>query len=118
MIKGREPVSMRHIRKVVSEHYGLSVEQICQDSNARCYVRPRQVAMYFLRKFTRASLQQTARFFGKKDHTTVHYAQRVVAARMEEDSDFEDDIFHLQDKILQSPVSWGDTKTIYNEGNK
>ena len=118
MIKGREPVSMSHIRKVVSEHYGLSVEQICQDSNARCYVRPRQVAMYFLRKFTRASLLQTARFLGRKDHTTVNYAQRVVTNRMEEDSDFEDDIFHLQDKILQSPVSWGDTKTIYNEGNK
>ena len=118
MIKGREPISMRHIRKVVSDHYGLSVDQICQDSRAHCYARPRQVAMYFLRKLTRASLLQTARFLGRKDHTTVNYAQRVVTNRMEDDSDFEDDIFHLQDKILQSPVSWGDAKAIYNEGNK
>ena len=46
----------------------------------------RQVAMYMCRIHTESSLQQIAKDFGKKDHTTVLHALKKIEMLMKEDA--------------------------------
>lgn len=86
---------MTHIRRIVSEYYDLTDKQLCCDSRAVIYSLPRQVAMYFSHKLTNCSLTQIARFFGRRNHTTVIGAIKKVLDRMEDD-DFRNKVESLE----------------------
>jgi chromosomal replication initiator protein len=62
----------------------------------------RQVAMYLSRALTHESFPQIARNFRKSDHTTVMYACRKIADRVERDSRFSEEITYLRSLIEDS----------------
>jgi chromosomal replication initiator protein len=47
-------------------------------TNRRSYVLPRQIAMYFARQLTGASLQEIGHQFGGRHHTTVLHSIRGI----------------------------------------
>jgi chromosomal replication initiator protein len=56
-------------------------------TNRRCYVRPRQIAMYISRQFTGASLQKIGELFGGRHHTTVlHSINKIEAMRRSDEA--------------------------------
>ena len=57
---------------VVSDFYGVSVDDLTGPKRVRRISWPRQVAMAILRKCTNMSLPEIGLHFGDRDHTTVH----------------------------------------------
>jgi chromosomal replication initiator protein len=78
--------SAPEIQTAVCEHFGLSTDDLLSASRAARVAWPRQLAMYLARELTGQSLPAIGRDFGGRDHTTVLYACRRAARRLEDDS--------------------------------
>jgi chromosomal replication initiator protein len=78
-------VSIERIQQLVSERFGLSLDELCGDRRSQNIVYPRQVAMYLSRELTDSSLPKIGREFGGRDHTTVIHATSKIARLIRED---------------------------------
>jgi chromosomal replication initiator protein len=78
-------VSIKRIQELVSERFGLSIEELCGDKRSQNIVYPRQVAMYLSRELTDSSLPRIGKEFGGRDHTTVIHATSKIARLIRED---------------------------------
>ena len=78
-------VSIRRIQELVSERFGLSLDELCGDRRSQNIVYPRQVAMYLSRELTDSSLPKIGKEFGGRDHTTVIHATSKIARLIKED---------------------------------
>jgi chromosomal replication initiator protein len=78
----------RHVDRVlnlVADHFRVSVEELLSSDTHRRIARPRQVAMWLLRR-REASLPEIARVLQRRDHTTVlHGVRRIEALRTAND---------------------------------
>jgi chromosomal replication initiator protein len=66
------------IKRVVCSYLGLQQSLIISRGRKGHIVEARQMAMYFIRKYTRLSLKQTGLEFGGLDHSTVIHATQTV----------------------------------------
>jgi chromosomal replication initiation ATPase DnaA len=66
------------IKRVVCSYLGLQQSLIVSRGRKGHIVEARQMAMFFIRKFTRLSLKQTGMEFGGLDHSTVIHATHTV----------------------------------------
>jgi chromosomal replication initiator protein len=78
-------VSIKRIQELVSERFGLSLDELCGDRRSQNIVYPRQVAMYLSRELTDSSLPKIGKEFGGRDHTTVIHATVKIARLIKED---------------------------------
>jgi chromosomal replication initiator protein len=94
---GSEPqtVSIDDIQRVVAEHYQLDVADLTSKRREGAVVGPRHVAMYLCRLLTGASLPETGRHFGDRDHATVIHACQKVEGRIKDDRDFKEEVESL-----------------------
>jgi chromosomal replication initiator protein len=79
--------SASEIQAAVCTHFGLSADDLLSSSRTARVAWPRQLAMYLARELTGQSLPAIGREFGGRDHTTVLYACRRAARRLEGDGD-------------------------------
>jgi chromosomal replication initiator protein len=91
------------IRRLVSERLQIDAEALLSSTRTPTISRARQLAMHLTRELTDLSLPQIARHFGRRDHTTVLYAQRQVRRRSEADPAYRQLILELTDAIADSP---------------
>lgn len=87
------------IETLVAEHYGVTIEQMVCKKRYSEFVRPRHVAMWLLRKYTKHSLKNIARMFGRKDHSSVIHAVSTIYDQMDTDPRLREDIRVLEMKI-------------------
>ncbi len=92
-------VTMERIIRIVSEHYGMTVDEIKSKSNARSISQPRQVAMYLCKRMTRHSFPEIGKEFGGKHHTTVMHSVEKIAGIIETDRVFHNVVEELIDNI-------------------
>jgi len=71
-------ISIDKIIEVISEHFDVNIEAMASQSRKRTVLYPRQMAMYFLVKYTQLSLDAIGGMFGGRDHTTVIAASRSI----------------------------------------
>lgn len=72
-------LTTRNVEDTVRTHFNIRRDLFISNRRDRKIARPRQIAMYLARKFTKASLPQIGMHFCK-DHTTVlHACQRIEA---------------------------------------
>lgn len=71
------PIELRHIFKVVAEHFNITIDDLRSAKRNRSLVQPRHIAMYLAREMTTESLSDIGRAFGK-DHTSVLYAYEKI----------------------------------------
>lgn len=76
-VKG--PISLESIQSSVASAFNMTIEDILSSKRTSDLALARQIAMYLCRKCTEASLQEIARSFKKKDHTTVLHAHRKIS---------------------------------------
>ena len=76
------PPSIAAIQDAACAHFGLTREELLSRSRAERVVWPRQAAMYLCKELTEHSLPTIARAFAGRDHTTVLYACKRVAAHI------------------------------------
>ena len=81
----REVISVDEIQRLVSERFGISVEEMLSTGRSTRLSRPRQIAMHLTRQLTGLSLPAIAKAFQRRDHTTVMHALKSVEKRIERD---------------------------------
>ena len=74
----KREVSIDYIQKVVSEYFQMDISTLQSKTRKRHIVQARQLAMYFAKKFTKASLASIGSQIGKRDHATVLHACKTV----------------------------------------
>lgn len=92
-------LTVERIQEVVCEHFNMPAQLLQEKTRKREVVQARQLAMYFSKNFTNASLSYIGNQIGKKDHTTVLYACKAVADQMETDRAFRSQVEELQKKL-------------------
>ena len=74
----KREVSIDYIQKVVSDYFQMDVNTLQSKTRKRHIVQARQLAMFFAKKFTKASLASIGSQIGKRDHATVLHAWKTV----------------------------------------
>ena len=92
-------LSSQLIIEMVSREFGYQPSDILGKSRTSEIALARQTAMYLCRAHTELSLQQIARDFGKKDHTTVLHAVRSIKVRMNEDERVRTAVENVEKKL-------------------
>lgn len=92
-------VRIEEIQRVVAGHFGLSRADLISERRMLPLVRPRQIAMYFARHYTRRTLPEIGRRFGGKDHTTVLHGVRKITRELETDEQLAADVAALRTVI-------------------
>jgi chromosomal replication initiator protein len=87
------------IKKVVSNHYGIRIEEMDSKKRTRAISFPRQVAMYISRELTDLSLPQIGNRFGGRDHSTILHGYDKIKNKMTEEANFKRTIDTLIDKL-------------------
>lgn len=77
--------TIKAIQEAVASLFGLSVEQLRQQSRQQVVALPRQIAMYLSKQMTDASLSEIGQHFGGRHHTTV--TQSIAKIHVRRDSD-------------------------------
>lgn len=92
-------ISIDYIQKVVCDYFNLPVDSINSKTRKREIVQARQLAMYFAKKHTKASLASIGAQCGNKDHATVLHACRTVNNLIDTDKQFRIYVEELDKKI-------------------
>ncbi len=97
----KREVSIDYIQKVVSDYFQMDVSTLQSKTRKRHIVQARQLAMFFAKKYTKASLASIGSQIGKRDHATVLHACKTVDNLCETDKQFRKYIEDLSKKLSQ-----------------
>ncbi len=81
-------ISIETIQKLVCEFFNIPLDAINSKTRKREIVQARQLAMFFAKKHTKASLSNIGLRCGNKDHATVLHACRTISNLIETDKQF------------------------------
>ena len=95
----KKEVSIDYIQKVISKYFEMDVTTLQSKTRKRHIVQARQLAMFFAKKFTKASLASIGSQIGKRDHATVLHACKTVDNLAETDKQFRKYIEDLTKKL-------------------
>lgn len=84
----KREVSIDYIQKIVSDYFQMDVQTLQSKTRKRHIVQARQLAMFFAKKYTKASLASIGSQIGKRDHATVLHACKTVDNLAETDKQF------------------------------
>ena len=74
----KKELSIDQIQKIVSDYFQMDVTTLQSKTRKRHIVQARQLAMFFSKKFTKASLASIGTKIGHRDHATVLHACKTV----------------------------------------
>lgn len=92
-------VSVDYIQKTVADYFKVELEQMKGKVKKREIVIPRQVAMYFCKRYTQLTLALIGENFGGRDHSTVIHALESVEDMMKLDANFKNTVDELTKKF-------------------
>lgn len=95
----KREVSIDYIQKVVSDYFQMDVSTLQSKTRKRHIVQARQLAMFFAKKFTKASLASIGSQIGKRDHATVLHACKTVDNLSSTDKQFRKYVEDLTKKL-------------------
>ena len=98
----KRKITPQLIINVVSEHYGITPDDIISKRRNSEFVQPRQVCMYLCRKLTDESLQSIGKALGKKDHTTVIHGIDKITDEVKYNEDLKSKIEVIMKKLNPS----------------
>ncbi|HZX74207.1 MAG TPA: helix-turn-helix domain-containing protein, partial [Cyclobacteriaceae bacterium] len=92
-------VSVDFIQKTVSDYFKVELDLMKGKVKKREIVIPRQVAMYFCKRYTQLTLALIGENFGGRDHSTVIHALESVEDMMKADANFKNSVEELTKKL-------------------
>lgn len=95
----RKTVNVGEIITAISSYYNISHEELCGKSRKKEIVRPRQVAMYLLRKESSMSFPSIGEHFSGRDHTTAMHACEKIEKLIEQDEELSQEVGFLRERI-------------------
>jgi len=97
-----KPVTISLIKRVVSEYFNVSIEDLSIRKRTKEVAEARQIAMYLSRTMTTSSLPKIGEEFGGRDHTTVMYACDKIKETSNSDPGFKRMIEEINDKLCKT----------------
>jgi chromosomal replication initiator protein len=76
-IERKSRIDIPYILQFVAKHFGISKESLLSPSRKKSLAYPRQIAMYFCRRYTKETLQEIGNAFNRK-HTSVMHSLEVM----------------------------------------
>lgn len=101
-VKNSKIITIEYIQETIANYYDLTVEMLKSQRRTQNIAFPRQIAMYLCRKLTDSSLPKIGEKFGGRDHTTVIHAYEKILNKLESDSEFNNIILELTNKITNN----------------
>jgi chromosomal replication initiator protein len=98
-------VSVDFIQKTVADYFKVSLDSLKAKIKKREIVIPRQLAMYFCKRYTQLTLALIGENFGGRDHSTVIHALESVEDMMKADANFKNSVDELSKKLKVRMVS-------------
>ncbi|MBA3377208.1 MAG: chromosomal replication initiator protein DnaA [Actinobacteria bacterium] len=95
-------VTIPRIQELISERFGVTLEELVSPRRSQSVAYPRQVAMYLSRELTDSSLPKIGREFGGRDHTTVMHANSKITRLIREDRSVYNLVQELTARIKQA----------------
>lgn len=87
------------IQTAVCKHFNLKIADLKSTSRQQRVARPRQIAMYLIRKYTGATFESIGGFFGGKDHTTIQHGCNKIEEGIESDPELRNDVEKVQNLL-------------------
>ncbi len=98
-------VSVDFIQKTVGDYFRVELDAMKGKVKKREIVIPRQVAMYFCKRYTQLTLALIGENFGGRDHSTVIHALESVEDMMKADPNFKNSVEELTKKLKMRMAS-------------
>jgi chromosomal replication initiator protein len=95
----KREISIDYIQKTVSDYFQLDLETLQSKTRKRHVVQARQLAMFFAKKFTKASLANIGSQIGDRDHATVLHACKTVDNLVATDKQFKKFVEDINKKL-------------------
>lgn len=89
----------KNMVKIICDFYQVKESDLLSDSRKYEILKPRQVAMFFLKKHLNLPFSTIARVFGGKDHTTVIHAVQKVEKNYGNNVDFRWEIDSIKNRL-------------------
>lgn len=93
-------VTKEKVLNVVSDYYGISIEDMKSSKRKQEIAKARQVAMFFLRDMLQIPLATIGDVFGGKDHTTVMHSCAKIEEERKSNKSFDKDLSSIKEKIM------------------
>jgi len=97
--KPKKTTNFKKIIKTISSFYNLEEKDLLLKTRRKEIVKPRQIAMYLLRKELKESYPSIGRRFGGKDHTTAIYACSKIEKEIENNEDLLSEINIIKEQL-------------------
>lgn len=91
--------TVESIQSAVAKHFRLKAADFKSNSKQRSVARPRQIAMYLIRKYTSLGFKEIGEYFGGRDHTTIIHACREIEKKIESELDVKDAVEAIQNLL-------------------
>lgn len=95
----KKATTPKDIIRNVASFYGVSDADLVNKSRKQEFVKPRQVAMYLMRKEIRSSFPSIGTWLGGRDHTTAMYAFEKISESIEQDRTIEQEINLILERV-------------------
>ncbi len=84
-----QEITMEKITKIICDNFNITQTQIFDRTRKRNIAFPRQIAMYLSNLLIpHISLKEIAKYYKRKDHTTVLHAKKTIEEQFKKDNDF------------------------------
>lgn len=91
--------TIESIQTAVAKHFRLKAADFKSNSKQRSVARPRQIAMYLIRKYTSLGFKEIGHYFGGRDHTTIMHACREIEKKIESEQAIKDAVEAIQNLL-------------------
>ena len=98
----KNEVSVNKIKRIVSDYFGLTRQQLISNSRTKNIASARHIAMYLSRKLLDLPFIKIGEEFGKRDHSTVMNACEKVEANLKKDIHYKNMLSELEKQIVQT----------------
>lgn len=85
----------------VCNYFGISFEQLVEINRTRKRTYVRQIAMYFLEKYTGLTLKAIGQKLSR-DHTTVVHSKDLIKGLIDVDDNVRTEVAIIKDKIIDA----------------
>ena len=92
-------LTIQAILDAITEFYDVRLTELLSKRRPKSITRPRQIGMYFARRFTRYSLEEIGSYFGGRDHTTVMHAIKTIDERRRHDPDLDRELTRFEERL-------------------
>lgn len=92
-------VSAKKIIKSIAEFYDIEEKDLLHRSRKKDYVKPRQIAMYLMRRELASSYPSIGEKFGGRDHTTAIHSCEKIEHELKINHELEEEINSIKERM-------------------